>query len=83
MTFGKPVIVTNCKPLARIVKETNCGIVIPSGDHKKMAEALIKLYNDKKYAKKLGENGQRAIEEKYDWKNEADKLCLLYKELEK
>lgn len=83
MTMSKPVVVSDCKPLARIVNETNCGIVIPSGDHKKMAEEIIRLYNDKEYAKKLGENGRRAIEEKYNWDNEAEKLCKLYEELGK
>ena len=82
MAKGKPVIVTDCKPLKRIVEECNCGIVVPSGDYNKLAEAIIKLYKDKEYAKKLGDNGKKAVEEKYNWKNEAMKLCALYGDLE-
>lgn len=78
MAMGKPIIVTDCKPLARIVNEVNCGIVVPSGDYEKTAEAVIKVYEDKEYAKNLGKNGGRAIEEKYNWANEAKKLCELY-----
>jgi len=82
MAMRKPVIVTDCKPLKRIVEECDCGIVVPSGDYNKMAEAVIRLYKDKEYARKLGENGRRAVEEKYNWENEAKKLCEVYKRLE-
>jgi len=83
MAMRKPVIVTDCKPLKRIVEECDCGIVVPSGDYNEMAEAVIRLYRDREYARKLGENGRRAVEEKYNWENEAKKLCGLYKRLEK
>jgi glycosyltransferase involved in cell wall biosynthesis len=43
-----------------------------------MAEAVIKLYKDVDYARMLGENGRRAVEKKYNWKNEAKKLIELY-----
>ena len=78
MAMSKPVIVTDCKPLKRIVEECDCGIVVPSGDYNEMAGAVIRLYKDKEYARKLGENGRRAVEEKYNWENEAKKLCELY-----
>lgn len=29
----------------------------------------------------MGENGRRAVQEKYNWKNEAEKLLALYEEL--
>ena len=83
MAMRKPVIVTDCKPLKRIVEECDCGIVVPSGDYDKMAEAVIKLHKDKEFANELGENGRKAVEEKYNWENEAEKLCELYKRLEK
>jgi len=82
MAMEKPVIVTDCKPLKRIVEECKCGIVVPSGDYNKMAEAIIMLYQNKEYARKLGKNGRRAVEEKYNWENEAKKLCELYERLE-
>ena len=83
MAMGKPVIVTDCKPLKRIVEECKCGVVVSSGDYNKMAEAIVMLYQNKEYARELGKNGRRAVEEKYNWENEARKLCKLYEELEK
>ena len=81
MVMKKSIIVTDCRPLKRIVEECNCGLVIPSGDYIGMANAVIRLYEDKEYARKLGENGRRAVEEKYNWENEAKKLCELYSRL--
>jgi glycosyltransferase involved in cell wall biosynthesis len=81
MAMKKPVIVTDCKPLKRIVAECECGLVVPSGDYNEMAEAVIRLYRDNEYARKLGENGRKAVEEKYNWETEAKKLCELYKGL--
>jgi len=81
MAMRKPVIVTDCKPLKRIVEECECGLVVPSGDYNEMAEAAIRLYTDKECARKLGENGRKAVEERYNWETEAKKLCKLYKKI--
>ena len=83
MAMRKPVIVTDCEPLKRIVEECDCGIVVASGDYNAMADAVIKLHGGKEYASKSGAAGRRAVEEKYNWENEAKKLCELYDGLEK
>ena len=82
MALGKPVIATNCSPIERIVKETQCGIIVPSGDHDKMTDAVIKLYSDHLLAKKLGENGKKAVEKKYNWEREVEALIGLYNKME-
>ncbi len=81
MIMRKPVIVTDAKPLKRIVEETNCGIVIPSGSYEKMAEAVIRLYTNREYARKLGENGRKAVEEKYNWGEMRKRLLDVYNRL--
>ncbi|HII03049.1 TPA: glycosyltransferase family 4 protein [Methanosarcinaceae archaeon] len=81
MSMEKPIIVTDCPPLKRIVEETGSGLVIPSGDYNKMAEAVVSLYENPESSKMMGENGKKAVEEKYNWKSEAEKLCALYKKI--
>jgi glycosyltransferase involved in cell wall biosynthesis len=78
MVMKKPIIVTDCPPLKRIIEETRSGLVIPSGDYNKMAEAVIQCCENPKISRAMGENGRKAIEEKYNWKLEAEKLCALY-----
>ncbi|MHA1410280.1 MAG: glycosyltransferase family 4 protein, partial [Candidatus Odinarchaeia archaeon] len=81
MMLKKPVIVTDAKPLKRIVEECKCGLVIPSGNYEKMAKAIIKIYDDKELALRLGENGEKAVKDKYNWEVEAKKLIKLYEEI--
>jgi glycosyltransferase involved in cell wall biosynthesis len=81
MIFKKPVIVTDCIPLKRIVEECQCGVVIPSKGHNELANGVMSLYENKEYAKLLGENGRKAVEQKYNWKNAGANLMELYRSL--
>ena len=81
MAMRKPIVATDCTSLKRIINECECGVIITSGDHKKIAEAIISLYNNKKCARKLGENGKEAVVKRYNWKIEAEKLRKLYEGL--
>lgn len=81
MLLGKPVIVSDCRPLKRIVEETECGLVFQSGNERDLADKMIELYEGERKRRKLGENGRRAVLEKYNWESEAEKLLALYEGL--
>ena len=83
MLMGKPQIVSDVKPLKRIINETNSGLVFKAGDPSSLAQSIIKLAKDEKLRKSLGENGRKAAIEKYNWNVEGEKLTKLYKKLEK
>jgi glycosyltransferase involved in cell wall biosynthesis len=83
MLMGKPQIVSDVKPLKRIVNETNSGLTFKAGDPISLAESIITLAKDKKLRKSLGENGRKAAIEKYNWNVEGEKLARLYKKFEK
>ena len=61
MAMQKPVIVTDCKPLKRIVEECRCGFVIPSDDSEKLADIVIAIFDNEKNAIELGRNGREAV----------------------
>lgn len=50
-------------------------------DPKAIAQAIEYLLTHPEEARQMGENGRRAVEEKYNWEKEAEKLLALYKEL--
>ena len=78
MALSKPILVSDAKPLKRIVEETNCGRVFKSRDPQSFAEQVIKLKNsDSDY----GKNGRKAVEKKYNWKIDEQKLLDLYSQL--
>ena len=78
MLMKKPVVVSNCKPLERIINETRAGLVFKDGNPQDLAEKIIQIY---KNPDQYGENGYRAILEKYNWENEGKKLIALYRNL--
>lgn len=79
MGLGKPVVVSDCPPLKRIVEEYQCGMVFEAGNSEALAEYIFSVYrNDSNY----GENGKRAVHEKYNWKRDSKTLLKLYSDLQ-
>lgn len=74
MILGKPVIVSDCYPLKRIVNEYDCGLVFHAGD----SESLIDCFDRCAEAEQLGENALMAIREKYEWEKDEQRLFELY-----
>jgi glycosyltransferase involved in cell wall biosynthesis len=81
MALRRPVIVSDVKPLQRVVHDTDSGLVIPAGDHEAMANAVRKLYRHPETRAEFGENGRRAVEDRYNWENEAGTLRDVYRGL--
>lgn len=82
MLLGRPVISTNCDPLARIIKDTNAGLIFSSNNEKELADCMLSLYTNKEDAKRMGENGINAVKDKYNWENTAEALVRLYEKIE-
>lgn len=78
MVMGKPVVVSDCQPLARIVDETGCGLVFRSGDPRDLANKLQQLYDNQALRNECGENGRKAVNQIYNWCRDGRKLISLY-----
>lgn len=80
MAMAKPVLVSNAKPLARIVCECSCGFVFTSGDP---ADAAAKI--EEAYALRgdpeIGLRGQRSVEARYTWAEASRGLIQAYEKL--
>lgn len=66
MATGRPVIVPETSGIADMVKETNSGSVVPSGDAQALANVLRPYLEDVEYASKLGANARQAIRDLHD-----------------
>lgn len=83
MLAGIPVIIPKCaKEITDIVLESDCGLIVNSACPQEIAEAISRLSEDADLRKRLGQNGRRAVFEKYNWENEAEKLVNMYLQLE-
>jgi len=83
MYMRKPVVVSDCRPLQRIVMETNSGAVFKSGDEFDFARVILQLFENDLLRKQMGENGNRAVIGKYNWENSSRSLIGLYSNLER
>jgi glycosyltransferase involved in cell wall biosynthesis len=49
----------------KLIAEAGCGICVPSGDGRALAEAIMKLYQNRSLCQDLGCNGRRYAEERH------------------
>lgn len=79
MAAGIPVISSDFPVYKEIVEGHGCGICVNPLDIEAISEAIDKIVNDKEYSQMLHQNGYKAIKEKYNWENQANKLIEAYK----
>jgi len=81
MLAGIPVIASDFTILKGIISKARCGICVDPLDSKAIGEAIEYLATHDEEAKQMGENGKKAVEEKYNWGIEEDKLYIIYDEV--
>jgi glycosyltransferase involved in cell wall biosynthesis len=59
--LGKPVVATNVQGIPSVVINNETGILVPPKDPQKLAEAIVKLINDKNLRTKMGENAKKWV----------------------
>lgn len=66
MAAGKPVLVSNARPLERMVKKLDCGIVYHDGSIDSMVNA-IRTFSNRNQNFEMGLNGYNAVRSQYNW----------------
>ncbi len=74
---GRPVVATNTSSIPEIVINKKTGLLVPSRNSESLANAIIKLLNNKKLAKKFGKNGPKYTK-KFTWENSLKKHIEVY-----
>ncbi len=80
MALGRPVVVSDCAPLARIVREADAGVVFASGDPADFAAKVLELASGQTGAR-LASAGRQAVLDRWNLEAEASRLSDLYDEL--
>lgn len=81
MMMGMPVICTDFELWKEIITSYDCGICVNPYDSVSVANGIKYLTDNPEKAKKMGENGRRAVLKEFNWQNEEKKLIRLYKNL--
>ncbi len=70
MAAGRPVIVTNCYEMARLVEREKCGLVAEDNAGS-LAQAIDILLSDRSLSEEMGEKGREAVEKRHSWHHRA------------
>lgn len=75
MAMGKPVILLAGSEAAQIVRDSQCGIVVPPGDTDGLASAIRYLKTHPMESAQMGKNGREAAVRNHDRKSIADRFA--------
>ena len=81
MAAGIPVIASNIPLWRGIVEGSGCGVCVDPADPAAIAAAIDHLVLHPELAMRMGENGRRAVLDKYNWLAESVKLIAFYDHL--
>ena len=74
MACGKPLVVGNAEGNRDVVAGSDAGLVVRPEHPDEMASAIIKLLEDKQLSQRLGENGRKAVIERYSCASVAQRV---------
>lgn len=78
MMAGLPVVCTDFDLWREFIDEYQCGIYVDVTDEEAVIAAFQYLFEHPEEARRMGQNGIRAVREKFNWDNEAKKLLSMY-----
>lgn len=81
MSAGIPVIASDFPLWREIVDGNNCGLLVDPLDSSAIGGAIDFLAANPAIAIRMGKNGRRAVEQKYNWRIEEEKLLAFYQKL--
>lgn len=82
MAMGLPVVCTDFDLWKEFVERYRCGICVRPDDVPAITAALRELQAHPEEALQMGKNGQRAVQEEFNWASQEPVLLAFYKKLE-
>ncbi len=78
MMAGIPIITSHLRLWEELIKENDCGLVVEPDDVNSISEAINFLEKNPAEAKRMGDNAQKAVKEKYNWNTQEEVLFQVY-----
>jgi glycosyltransferase involved in cell wall biosynthesis len=78
MSAGLPIVASNFPLWREIVEGNSCGLCVDPLNSKAIGGAIQYLIDNPAQAERMGRNGRKAVEDKYNWPVEEKKLLNLY-----
>lgn len=81
LSYGRPMLVTRCREIARFVEENQLGFVVDDNPES-MAEGIRRLFiADLGELERMGQNALRAVREKHSWQHRALQILNTFEEI--
>jgi glycosyltransferase involved in cell wall biosynthesis len=77
--LGKPIISTNVGGIPEIIENGKNGILVQPSNCQQITDSIIKLSDDEKLRRKMGEEGKKIIKKKFSSEVVTKKVIELYK----
>jgi glycosyltransferase involved in cell wall biosynthesis len=81
MQAGIPVIASDFPAFRAIVDQSRCGLLVNPADTRAIADAIEYLLTHSEEAQQMGERGQQAVAQTFNWETEERNLLDLYDRL--
>jgi len=78
MLVGLPVVASDFPLYQDVVEPNRCGLVVDPARPEDIARAMLYLIEHPQEARRMGENGRRAVLDRYNWEQESRKLLRIY-----
>ena len=79
--YKKPIVASRIGFIADLIEEMECGILVDPFDAGEHARAINYLLEHPEERQNMGEKGNRAVVERYNWEKESKKMLKLYDKL--
>ncbi|MDH4981762.1 glycosyltransferase family 4 protein [Hyphomicrobium sp. D-2] len=81
MSASLPVIASNFPLWRQIIEGNDCGICVDPTDPSSIARAIDRLMSDRDLARRMGENGRKAVIAEFSWEAESNQLIKFYQDI--
>ena len=81
MALRKPVVASHIAGHTELVRDGRSGLLVPPGDPHSLAQAIIKILDDRELSKRMGECGRQIIESSFTSSITVTKIEAVYDEI--
>ncbi len=81
MAMGKPVIASAQGQICELITDEVSGLLYPPGELPTLIQHIERLVADIEYRRELGKNARKVMETRYTWKDNAEQMLALCKQV--
>jgi hypothetical protein len=81
MASRLPVVATQAGGIPELVIHEQTGLLVPPKNPQSLAEAILRVYEDRKLARQMAENGYKMVHDKFSASGMAEKIIREYERL--